>query len=110
LGYDTITALTQNFRFPTEWWELNQQHRFTSEQISRYLTYCTNKNINFLENDIFWTLFLMRGIFATVRTNIFPILREFRYKKLEHVMKTYREWSIDMREYFIKNYNTQAVK
>jgi len=107
LWYDTITALTQNFWFPKEWWELNQQHYFTKSQIHRYLKYCTRKEVDFLDNDIFGTLFLMRGIFATVKTIDFPLLHDFRYDKLTELMHKYIEWSTDFIEYFIENYRTK---
>lgn len=104
LWYDTITALTQNFWFPIEWWELNQQHYFTEKQIYRYLQYCSRKEINFLDNNIFGTLFLMRGIFATVKTIDFPLLHDFRYERLINVMNKYVEWSTNFIEYFVENY------
>lgn len=109
LWYDTITAVTQNFRFPSQGWELNQQHIFTPDQILHYLTYCSNKDINLLDNDIFGTLFLMRWMFATVKSEMFPTLRNFRYKKLEQVMKKYTEWSTDFLDYFIEHYQTPVI-
>lgn len=104
LWYDTITALTQNFRFPMRWWELNQQHSFTEPQIYRYLKYCTRKEIDLLDNDIFATLFILRWIFVTVKTLDFPLLHDFRYKRLEKVMKLYLDWSSDILGYFIQYY------
>ena len=104
LGYDTITAITQNFWFPVSGWELNQQHYFTQEQIDHYLTYCARREINFLDNDIFATLFLMRGIFATVKTLDTPLLHDFRYERLTELCKEYLSWQEDMLTYFKNNY------
>lgn len=104
LWYDTITALTQNFRFPIQWWELNQQHSFTKSQIHRYLKYCTRKEIDFLDDDIFATLFILRWIFVTVKTIDFPLLHDFRYERLNNLMKLYLDWSSDILEYFIQYY------
>ncbi|AKH33096.1 hypothetical protein XF24_00772 [candidate division SR1 bacterium Aalborg_AAW-1] len=106
LGYDTITALTQNYWFPTQGGELNQQHAFTEGQINRYLKYCSRKEIDFMDNDIFAALFIMRGIFATVKTVNFPGLYQFRYKKLLQTITEYLNGNQNMIHYFITHYKT----
>ena len=106
LWYDTITALTQNYWFPTQGGELNQQHAFTEGQINRYLKYCSRKEIDFMDNDIFAALFIMRWIFATVKTVNFPWLYQFRYKKLLQTITEYLNGNQNMIHYFITHYKT----
>lgn len=106
LWYDTITALTQNYWFPTQGGELNQQHAFTEGQINRYLKYCSRKEIDFMDNDIFAALFIMRWIFATVKTVDFSWLYQFRYKKLLQTITEYLNGNQNMIHYFITHYKT----
>lgn len=104
LGYDTISALTQNYWFPVDGWELNQQHAFTEDQINRYLKYCSRKNLDLLDNNLFATLFIMRWIFVTVKTIDFPLLYDFRYKRLKVLIDKYLNNDKDFIQYFIDHY------
>lgn len=108
LGYDTITAITQNYRFPYpngEPWELTRQHVFSKEQILHYLETLSKHDIgiNYMESATFGALFLMRGIFVTVQSDSFPLLKTYRYKRLQDAMEAYLNWE-NMIEYFLKNY------
>ena len=108
LWYDTITAITQNYWFPyPDWepWELTRQHAFSKEQILHYLETLSEHPmwINYMEPSTFGALFLMRWIFATVKSDSFPLLRRYRYKRLQSAMEAYIDWE-NMIEFFLKNY------
>lgn len=109
IGYDTITSLTQNFWFPdprnNEIGELTRQHSFTKEQVQAYMT-SIQKNevwINFMDSNVFGALFLMRGVFVTVKSDWFPLLRKFRYQKLNQAIQAYLAWE-NMVDYFVNWY------
>lgn len=108
LWYDTITAITQNYWFPypnSIPWELTRQHVFTREQILQYLEALSKHpiGINFMESQTFGALFLMRGIFVTVKSDSFPLLRSYRYERLQDAMNAFLQWE-NMIEFFLKNY------
>lgn len=105
LGYDTITAITQNFWFPSSDAELTKQHTFSPEQITRYLDDLSVHPlaIDFTDSRIFGALFLMRGIFVTVQSGATPMLEKYRYAKLQHAMEAYLA-GVDMIAYCIEHY------
>lgn len=104
IWYDTVTSLTQNFRFPISGAELCQQHRFTPIQIQQYYIQLLSSH-DCDSDQIFWALMIMRWIFVTVWSWAFPLLEQYRYSKLKHTIEHYIDWW-NMHTYFIKNYRT----
>ena len=109
LWYDTITSLTQNFRFPIAGGELCQQHRFSTQQIREYIDIVLWDHLYLKNKDIFGALFIMRGIFVTVWSHAFPILQQFRYSRLWEAIEYFLQWW-DMIEYFIDHYATHITQ
>lgn len=94
MWYDTITALTQNYWFPRNNWEpgeLTRQHEFTWEQIQYFLENISKNTlgIDFTSPSVFWALFILRGIFVTVKSDETPLLRAYRYNRLKAVIDKY---------------------
>lgn len=103
LWYDTVTAITQNYRFPASWAELCRQHAFTEKQMRHYLTQLSTDDMSFLDSDTFGLLFLMRWIFCTVETQDAPMLQAYRYKRLHDAIDALFAGE-NMLEFFVKSY------
>mgnify|MGYP000114205768 CR=1 FL=1 len=107
IGYDTITSLTQNYRFPDEGdYELHRQHSFSLPQIVSFLTRLSDNaiKINFLDKDLFAALFLMRWAFVTAWSSRAPKSQAYRYELFQTLLEKFLAWE-DLLHFFLSTYH-----